>query len=170
MDAYREGLLFSGGTPKGDDAFLLARGDNLEDPRSAFGLRNSKLRRDDSTEASRREAAARYLRFEGRACVVTSPRAIFAPRCEDLGQAVALALGKKKQACSDWDRRKWRTAKEGADAVGPGAGLISTNKHEANLLYACSKKKDLLYSKEGMQKITVAFDTRGSPEANCLKD
>ena len=51
-------------------------------------------------------------------------------------------LGVKKPACSDWDRSKQSTDKEGADAVGLGAGLISSNKHEAEAgLSICLLKK-----------------------------
>lgn len=70
----------------------------------------------------------RCLLVEGRACA-TFPGAPFAPRHTEIGQAVALVLGVKKQACSDWDRRKRRTDKEGVDVVGLGAGLISSRKH-----------------------------------------
>lgn len=51
------------------------------------------------------------------------------PRREGLWQAVAAVLGVKKHACSDWDRRKRRKDEEGADTVGLGAGLISSEKH-----------------------------------------
>lgn len=71
VDAYREGLVFSGGEPKGAEDFLV-RVENLGDPRSEYGLRKSRLRRDDSTEACRRELVVKWFLAEGRTCATFS--------------------------------------------------------------------------------------------------
>lgn len=140
VDAYREGFVLSGGEPKSAGGFL-AKAENLDDPRSGYGLRKSRLRRDDSTEACRGKSVAKCLLAEGRACA-TFPRDACAPRHEEFWLAVALVLGVKKQTCSDWDRRKRRTDEEGADTVGLGTGLISSGNHGAiSLVWLLIEKK-----------------------------